>query len=84
MGTTLTSFDYAYDAAGNRTSVLDWNRTRVTWTYDKLDQLASEASTLLGGTFTPYRVTHSYDAANQLETAKEVIAPSIPATTTYT
>jgi RHS repeat-associated protein len=57
-GTLLSSFTYAYDPAGNRTSVVDGSANRTTWTYDVTNRLTNERRT---GT-NAYNVTHTYDA----------------------
>jgi RHS repeat-associated protein len=57
-GTLLSSFTYAYDPAGNRTSVVDGSANRTTWTYDVTNRLRNEWRT---GT-NAYNVTHTYDA----------------------
>ncbi|MHC2066884.1 RHS repeat domain-containing protein [Bremerella sp. T1] len=40
--TTITLFNYQYDAAGQRTSVVDEDGNRTTWTYDGASQLLTE------------------------------------------
>ena len=42
-GTIISSFAYAYDPAGNRSSVLESDGTGVAWRYDKTYQLINEA-----------------------------------------
>jgi RHS repeat-associated protein len=80
--TTLSSFGYALDAAGNRTSVLEANGDRVTWSYDGIYQLVREQRSgasayditytydTLGNRLTKVEggvtTTYSYDEANQL------------------
>jgi RHS repeat-associated protein len=62
-GTTLSSFNYALDAAGNRTRVVEVSGDCVTWIYDNLYRLVSEQRS---GT-TAYTITYSYDpTANRL------------------
>ena len=85
-GTTISSFEYKYDRAGNRTSVLEADGSRVTWSYDATYQLLAEhrtGSTPYRNTFTydsrgnrtlknedGARTTYAYDDANQLEYAE--------------
>ncbi len=57
--TTISSFDDAYDAVGNRTRVVEANGVRVTWNYDNKYQLTRERRN--GGN--AYDITYSYDAA---------------------
>jgi len=40
--TIISSFDYEYDKTGNRTSVVEANGDRVTWSYDDTYQLTNE------------------------------------------
>ncbi|MFO1007750.1 MAG: hypothetical protein U0929_17435 [Planctomycetaceae bacterium] len=54
---TVAKFDYAYDNNGRRTSVLEADGSRVTWTYDGTSQVTSEWRT---GT-SPFRHTFVYD-----------------------
>jgi RHS repeat-associated protein len=56
--TTISSFAYKYDSAGNRTRVAEANGDRVTWTYDNLYQLTREQRSGANA----YTITHSYDA----------------------
>ncbi len=41
-GTALSSFEYALDPVGNRTSALLEDGNRITWTYDAANQLTNE------------------------------------------
>jgi RHS repeat-associated protein len=59
IGTSTSTFDYAYDKADNRTRVAEASANRVTWTYDASYQLLSERRS--GGS--GYAITYSYDAA---------------------
>jgi YD repeat-containing protein len=59
-GTTLQQLDYRYDNAGNRNVMIERaGSARVTWSYDKQNQLTGEFRT---GT-NAYRQTFAYDAA---------------------
>ena len=80
--TTLSSFSYALDAAGNRKRVVEVTGNRVTWTYDNTYQLTNEQrsgsnSYNITYTYDPVgnrvalinggvRTTSTYDAANEL------------------
>ena len=55
--TTLSSFEYNYDQAGNRTQVVEADGSAVTWTYDPTYQLTNERRS---GT-TSYNITYVYD-----------------------
>jgi YD repeat-containing protein len=81
----ISSFAYQVDPAGNRTSVLEGDGVRVTWTYDRTNQLISERRSGANAyfhTFTYDEVgnrltkvedsaatTYAYDSANQLKTS---------------
>jgi YD repeat-containing protein len=81
----ISSFDYDYDAVDNRTSVLEADGARVTWSYDAASQLIGEARSganaydhssqfdPLGNRLVKNEdgaiTTSTYDAANQLETS---------------
>ena len=81
----ISRFDYQYDAAGNRTCVLEITGDRTTWSYDKTDQLLSEHRTgardyshtfmydSVGNRILKNedssRTTFTFDVANQLQTA---------------
>ena len=82
-GTTLQQLDYRYDNAGNRNVMIEGGGSaRVTWSYDKQNQLTGENRTGTNAyrqtyTYDPggnrtlknisgTRTTYSYDAANQL------------------
>jgi RHS repeat-associated protein len=56
-GTAFNRFTYTFDGVGNRTRVLEFDGSRVTWTYDAADQLLQERGTPLG-----YVNSHVYDA----------------------
>jgi YD repeat-containing protein len=61
--TTISSFTYRYDPAGDRIGVVEADASRVTWLYDKTYQLTGENRT---GT-SPYRNTFTFDSrANRL------------------
>jgi YD repeat-containing protein len=93
--TTISSYSYRYDPAGNRTSVLESDASRVTWLYDKTNQLTGENRTGTSpgrNTFTydsrgnrtvnnqaGTRTTTTYDAANQI-----VYSLAAAGRTTYT
>jgi YD repeat-containing protein len=84
-GATITSFDYRYDNAGNRTVAIEADGARVTWLYDNIYQLTGEhrtGSNAYRNTFTfdpagnrlvknesGVRTTSTYDAANQIRYA---------------
>ena len=55
--TIISSFDYTYDNAGIRTSVLESNGDRVTWLYDQAGRLTREQRRA-----SQYDITHTYDA----------------------
>jgi RHS repeat-associated protein len=94
-GTTLSSYSYAVDAVGNRQRVVEVTGNRVSWSYDNTYQLRNEqrsGSNSYNITYTYDPVgnrlslvnggvptTSTYDAANQLVTAK-----TTSGTTTYT
>lgn len=79
----ISSFDYGYDDAGNRTRVEEASGDRVTWVYDDTNQLIAErrsGTNAYANTFTydsvgnrlvnntdNARTTSTFDAANQLE-----------------
>ncbi|MCA9056830.1 MAG: hypothetical protein KDA75_23565, partial [Planctomycetaceae bacterium] len=83
---TISSFDYRYDNAGNRTLAIEADGSRVTWLYDDIYQLRGEHRTGSNAyrntfTFDPAQnrlvkneggavTTYSYDAANQLDVAR--------------
>ena len=91
----ISRFDYQYDAAGNRQGVMEVDGSRVTWVYDRTNQLLAErrwgtSSYINTFAYDPAgnrtlknadgtRTTFTYDAANQLDTS---IDPT--GTTTYT
>jgi RHS repeat-associated protein len=57
--TTISSFVYKYDPAGNRLRVVEANGDTVTWSYDNVYQLTNEKRSGTNG----YNVTHLYDPA---------------------
>ncbi|MBI3461750.1 MAG: hypothetical protein HY000_01625, partial [Planctomycetes bacterium] len=63
-GTTISSFDYAYDSVGNRTRVVEAGAIRVTWSYDNLYQLTRERRSGANS----YDITYTYDAAGNRRT----------------
>ena len=73
---TLSSFAYSYDNAGNRTRVIDASANRVTYVYDKTDQLLAERRT---GT-NAYASTYTYDFAGNRLT---LLSGGLPTTSTY-
>lgn len=74
--TTLQSFDYAYDAVGNRTSQVDRNSQTTTYAYDALNRLVEfdppaaaavdYAYDAAGNRTEAGSVIYTYDALNQL------------------
>ena len=62
-GTIISSFAYAYDPAGNRTSVLESDGTGVAWRYDNTYQLVNEARGTPTTTLTWDRLTADQWAA---------------------
>src|SRR5262245_20295885 len=66
-GTTISSFNYAYDGVGNRTRVVEEGGIRVTWTYDNLNQLRRERRSGANA----YDITYTYDAARNRRTELE-------------
>src|SRR5262249_15278242 len=93
--TTMSSFNYGYDRAGNRTRVVEADGTRVTWTYDNTYQLKREQRSGANSYDVTYvydpagnrtlkqegtaRTTSTFDAGNQLVTEADATGP-----TTYT
>jgi len=88
-GATVLQLDYRYDNGGNRNVMIEGGSTaRVTWSYDKQNQLLGEHRTGTNAyrqTFTydaggnrtlknadAVRTTYSYDAANQLKYGQAV------------
>jgi RHS repeat-associated protein len=64
-GATLSSFDYTYDAANNRTRVVEDDGDTTRWTYDNTYQLLAEKRSGADA----YAVTYTYDpAGNRLTT----------------
>ncbi len=55
--TTLSSFAYTYNPMGNRTQVVEFDGSVVTWSYDPTHQLTNEQRS---GT-TAYNITYVYD-----------------------
>ena len=74
-GTTLSSFNYAYNSVGNRTRVLEADGSVVTWSYDPTYQLTNEQRS---GT-TSYNITYTYDAVGN-----RTVLVNNGALTTYT
>ena len=86
-GTTISSFEYSYDGAGNRLRVVEANGDRVTWTYNNTYQLTRERRSGANAydiTYTYDEVgnrltkeensavtTYAYDAANELMTSED-------------
>src|SRR5206468_5313617 len=67
-GTTIiSSFDYAYDGAGNRMRVAEVDGNRVTWSYDNLYELTRERRSGANA----YDITYTYDAAGNRRTKLE-------------
>ena len=67
-GSTISCFDYTYNAAGNRTRVAEVNGDRVTYSYDNTSQLLAEHRSGLSG----YAQTFTYDAAgNRIKLEKD-------------
>ncbi len=58
-GTVVLRFHYRYATVGNRTAMIEFDASRVTWPYDAQNQLLGEHRT---GT-NPYRQTYTYDPA---------------------
>jgi RHS repeat-associated protein len=58
-GTAISSFADAWDASGNRTSRVEADGNRVTWSYDNTYQLTRERRSGANS----YDVTYSYDAS---------------------
>jgi RHS repeat-associated protein len=73
-GTTISSFDYGYDPAGNRTVVKEATGARVSWSYDKTYQLTHEHRTVTW----PYDITYTYD-----KTGKRLVKIDSGARTSY-
>jgi len=91
----VSSFNYNYDNADNRTGMLEGAGGRVTWTYDATNQLTNERRTVDNAYNTTFvydpvgnrlvknadgsLTTYTYDAANQLQTSRDATG-----VTTYT
>jgi YD repeat-containing protein len=75
-GTLILATTYAYDKADNRTGFKESDGDRVTYLYDKTNQLTGENRT--GST--PYRYTFTYDSAGNRTRFKNASAIT---TTTY-
>ena len=71
----ITSFDYGYDAVGNRTNVAEADGERVTWIYDNASQLLSERRSGSDA----YVSTFAYDAVGNRTRLEEgaVVTTSI-------
>mgnify|MGYP001050773980 CR=1 FL=1 len=83
----IAGFAYDYDAAGNRTGVLESGGDRVTWTYDATSRLTREQRCGVSGYDTTYtydglgnrllkeasgaKTTYAYDLANQITTSED-------------
>src|SRR5215831_6466771 len=63
-GTTISSFYYGLDNAGNRTRVVEANGDRVTWSYDTTCQLTRERRSGANA----YDMTYSHDPAGNRKT----------------
>jgi RHS repeat-associated protein len=57
VGSTLSSFAYAYDGVGNKRRVVEASGARVTWAYDKTYQLMNEQRSGSNS----YNITYTYD-----------------------
>jgi len=57
-GTTLSSFNYAYNGVGNRTRVQEVDGSVLTWSYDPTYQLTNEQRSGANS----YNITYTYDA----------------------
>jgi len=66
-GTTISSFEYSYDGAGNRLGVVEANGDRVTWTYDNTYQLTRERRSGANA----YDITYTYDGVGNRLTKEE-------------
>jgi len=82
----LSSFEYGYDAAGNKIDVREASGDRVTWTYDTTSQLTNEQRSGVNAYNTTFvydpagnrlkksengaLTTYIYDVANQLQTSE--------------
>ena len=74
-GSTLSSFNYKYDGAGNRLRVLEVDGSLVTWTYDPTYQLTNESRSGANS----YNITYSYDPVGN-----QTLMSSSGTPTTYT
>ena len=74
-GTTLSSFNYAYNAVGYRTRVMEVDGSVVTWSYDPTYQLTNEQRSGANS----YNITYTYDAVGNRTLMVNSAAP-----TTYT
>jgi RHS repeat-associated protein len=70
--TTLSSFDYRYDAADNRTRVAEVDGSIVTWSYDDAYQLTRAQRT---GSV-PYVITYAYNPSGNRLTKRDGGAPT--------
>ena len=57
----FASFQYTYDASGNRTSVTEHDGRRVEYAYDELDRLIEERTFQTGGDAATRNVEYAYD-----------------------
>jgi RHS repeat-associated protein len=60
-GTTLSSFNYTYNAVGNRMQVLEATGNVVTWSYDRTCQLTNEQRSGANA----YNITYAYDPVGE-------------------
>ena len=74
-GSTLSSFNYKYNGAGNRLRVLEVDGSLVTWTYDPTYQLTNESRSGANS----YNITYSYDPVGN-----QTLMSSSGTPTTYT
>jgi len=75
-GTTLSSFNYAYNAAGNRSRVLEADGSVVSWNYDPTYQLTNEQRSGANS----YNITYTYDAVGNRTV---MVNNGVPTTYTY-
>ena len=88
--TLVASFDYAYDAFGNRTQAIEWIdasgggvSTTFDWTYDNLNRLIEEQ--LTSPTIVHYTTTYAFDlSSNRVAMTTDSADATQDATVTYT